>query len=145
MRPNRSPFAFMHSYAGSPARPVRAQKKPAWRGRGKVYRMIKRFRFLRMCAPAPHNLPYIPTQNKPLHPAVVPVPYSHRHRRAKFWRTDSKSFCRFCAAAVPRDRQTGSRGISRSARHRQLFGWLVVVDRRCYSDGGLGRTPDGFR
>ena len=50
------------------------------------------------------------------HPAVVPVPYSHRHRRAKFWRTDSKSFCRFCAAAVPRDRQTGSRGISRSAR-----------------------------
>ena len=24
------------------------------------------------------------------------------------------------------------------ARHRQLFGWLVVVDRRCYSDGGLG-------
>ena len=49
------------------------------------------------------------------HPAVVPVPYSHRHRRAKFWRPDSKSFCRFCAAAVPRDRQTGSRGISRSA------------------------------
>ena len=45
------------------------------------------------------------------HPAVVPVPYSHRHRRAKFWRPDSKSFCRFCAAAVPRDRQTGSRGI----------------------------------
>ena len=86
MRPNRSPFAFMHSYAGSPARPVRAQKKPAWRGRGKVYRMIKRFRFLRMCAPAPHNLPYIPTQNKSLHhaphPAVVPVPYSHSHRRA---------------------------------------------------------------
>ncbi|MCZ7185265.1 hypothetical protein NK283_23825, partial [Salmonella enterica] len=34
------------------------------------------------------------------HPAVVPVPYSHRHRRAKFWRPDSKSFCRFCAAAV---------------------------------------------
>ena len=29
------------------------------------------------------------------HPAVVPVPYSHRHRRAKFWRPDSKSFCRF--------------------------------------------------
>ena len=114
MRPNRSPFSFMHSYAGSPARPVCAQKKPAWRGRGKVYRMIKRFRFLRMCAPAPHNLPYIPTQNKPLHHAVVPVPYSHRHRRAKFWRPDSKSFCRFCAAAVPRDRQTGSRGISRS-------------------------------
>ena len=49
------------------------------------------------------------------HPAVVPVPYSHRHRRAKFWRPDSKSFCRFCAAAVPRDRQTGSQGISRSA------------------------------
>ena len=24
------------------------------------------------------------------------------------------------------------------ARYRQLFGWLVVVDRRCYSDGGLG-------
>ncbi|OXL63329.1 hypothetical protein OA52_03690, partial [Escherichia coli] len=23
------------------------------------------------------------------------------------------------------------------ARYRQLFGWLVVVDRRCYSDGGL--------
>ncbi len=50
------------------------------------------------------------------HPAVVPVPYSHRHRRAKFWRPDSKSFCRFCAAAVPRDRQTGSQGISRSVR-----------------------------
>ena len=31
------------------------------------------------------------------------------------------------------------------ARHRQLFGWLVVVDRRCYSDGGLGFSPDGFR
>ena len=31
------------------------------------------------------------------------------------------------------------------ARHRQLFGWLVVVDRRCYSDGGLGFPPDGFR
>ena len=24
------------------------------------------------------------------------------------------------------------------ARHRQLFGWLVVVDRRCYSDGVWG-------
>ena len=131
MRPNRSPFAFMHSYAGSPARPVRAQKKPAWRGRGNVYRMIKRFRFLRMCAPAPHNLPYIPTQNKPLHhaphPAVIPVPYSHRHRRAKFWRPDSKSFCRFCAAAVPRDRQTGSRGISRSAHLYKLHFVSFVV------------------
>lgn len=31
------------------------------------------------------------------------------------------------------------------ARYRQLFGWLVVVDRRCYSDGGLGFSPDGFR
>ena len=31
------------------------------------------------------------------------------------------------------------------ARYRQLFGWLVVVDRRCYSDGGLGFAPDGFR
>ena len=30
------------------------------------------------------------------------------------------------------------------ARYRQLFGWLVVVDRRCYSDGGLGFSPDGF-
>ena len=124
MRPNRSPFAFMHSYAGSPARPVRAQKKPAWRGRGKVYRMIKRFRFLRMCAPAPHNLPYIPTQNKSLHhaphPAVVPVPYSHSHRRASPLQ-------------------------SPFARHRQLFGWLVVIDHRCYSGGGLGFSPDGFR
>ena len=54
------------------------------------------------------------------HPAVVPVPYSHRHRRAKFWRPDSKSFCRFCAAAVPRDRQTGSQGISRSAHLYKL-------------------------
>ncbi len=93
--------------------------------------MIKRFRFLRMCAPAPHNLPYIPTQNKSLHhaphPAVVPVPYSHRHRRAKFWRTDSKSFCRFCAAAVPRDRQTGSRGISRSAHLYKLHFVSFVV------------------
>ena len=31
------------------------------------------------------------------------------------------------------------------ARHWQLFSWLVVVDRRCYSDGGLGFSPDGFR
>ena len=31
------------------------------------------------------------------------------------------------------------------ARHWQLFSWLVVVDRRCYSDGGLGFFPDGFR
>ena len=31
------------------------------------------------------------------------------------------------------------------ARHRQLFGWLVVVDRRYYSYGGLGFSPDGFR
>ena len=39
----------------------------------------------------------------------------------KFRRTDSKSFCRFCAAAVLRDRQTGSRGISRSARSAHLY------------------------
>ena len=61
------------------------------------------------------------------HPAVVPVPYSHRHRRAKFWRPDSKSFCRFCAAAVPRDRQTGSRGISRSAHLYKLHFVSFVV------------------
>ena len=60
-------------------------------------------------------------------PAVVPVPYSHRHRRAKFWRPDSKSFCRFCAAAVPRDRQTGSRGISRSAHLYKLHFVSFVV------------------
>ena len=30
------------------------------------------------------------------------------------------------------------------ARYRQLFGWLVVVDRRCYSDGGLGFFPRRF-
>ncbi|MEG9988356.1 hypothetical protein V6B01_27755, partial [Escherichia sp. apec-93] len=29
------------------------------------------------------------------------------------------------------------------ARHWQLFSWLVVVDRRCYSDGGLGFSPHG--
>ncbi|EOX2839749.1 hypothetical protein ACPE62_004747, partial [Escherichia coli] len=29
----------------------------------------------------------------------------------KFRRTDSKSFCRFCAAAVPRDRQTDGREV----------------------------------
>ena len=61
------------------------------------------------------------------HPAVVPVPYSHRHRRAKFWRPDSKSFCRFCAAAVPRDRQTGSQGISRSAHLYKLHFVSFVV------------------
>ena len=55
------------------------------------------------------------------------VPYSHRHRRAKFWRPDSKSFCRFCAAAVPRDRQTGSRGISRSAHLYKLHFVSFVV------------------
>ena len=59
--------------------------------------------------------------------AVVPVPYSHRHRRAKFWRPDGKSFCRFCAAAVPRDRQTGSRGISRSAHLYKLHFVSFVV------------------
>ena len=64
------------------------------------------------------------------HPAVVPVPYSHRHRRAKFWRPDSKSFCRFCAAAVPRDRQTGSRGISRSAHLYKLHFVSFVGLRR---------------
>ncbi|OTC06723.1 hypothetical protein AW071_26595 [Escherichia coli] len=31
------------------------------------------------------------------------------------------------------------------AQNRQLLGWLVVVDRQCYSDGGLGFSPDGFR
>ena len=30
------------------------------------------------------------------------------------------------------------------ARNRQPRGWQVVVDRRCYSDGGLGFSPDGF-
>ena len=64
------------------------------------------------------------------HPAVVPVPYSHRHRRAKFWRPDSKSFCRFCAAAVPRDRQTGSRGISRSAHLYKLHFTSFVASLR---------------
>lgn len=39
----------------------------------------------------------------------------------KFRRTDSKSFCRFCAAAVLRDRQTGSRGISRSAHEVRTY------------------------
>lgn len=29
------------------------------------------------------------------------------------------------------------------ARYRQPLGWQVVVDRRCYSDGGLGFSPDG--
>ncbi|HFP0819753.1 TPA: hypothetical protein ACHKJG_004938, partial [Escherichia coli] len=32
------------------------------------------------------------------------------HGSAQFWQPDGKSFCRFRAAAVPRDRQTGSRG-----------------------------------
>ena len=31
------------------------------------------------------------------------------------------------------------------AGNRQPRGWWVVVDRRCYSDGGLGFSPDGFR
>lgn len=31
------------------------------------------------------------------------------------------------------------------ARNRQSLGWQVVVDHRCYSDGGLGFSPDGFR
>lgn len=32
------------------------------------------------------------------------------HGSAQIWQPDGKSFCRFRAAAVPRDRQTGSRG-----------------------------------
>ena len=72
------------------------------------------------------------------HPAVVPVPYSHRHRRAKFWRPDSKSFCRFCAAAVPRDRQTGSRGIHevRTYTNFTSFRLSSVCDAQKPRNGG---------
>ena len=48
------------------------------------------------------------------------------HGSAQFWQPDSKSFCRFRAAAVPRDRQTGSRGISRSARSAHLYNLYFV-------------------
>ncbi|ECS2151322.1 hypothetical protein APO17_24710, partial [Salmonella enterica subsp. enterica serovar Kentucky] len=41
--------------------------------------------------------------------------------------TASKSFCRFRAAAVPRNRQTGSQGISRSAHlYKLTLGSFVV-------------------
>ena len=71
------------------------------------------------------------------HPAVVPVPYSHRHRRAKFWRPDSKSFCRFCAAAVPRDRQTGSRGIHEVRTYTNFTSFrLSVCDAQKPRNGG---------
>ena len=49
------------------------------------------------------------------------------HVSAQFWQPDSKSFCRFRAAAVPRDRQTGSRGISRSAYLYKLHFVSFVV------------------
>ncbi|WP_241380556.1 hypothetical protein, partial [Escherichia coli] len=48
------------------------------------------------------------------------------HGSAQFWQPDSKSFCRFRAAAVPRDRQTGSRGISRSA-HLYNLNFVSIV------------------
>ncbi|EOO2871246.1 TPA: hypothetical protein ACUK7Y_004980, partial [Escherichia coli] len=38
------------------------------------------------------------------------------HGSAQIWQPDGKSFCRFRAAAVPRDRQTGSRGESHEVR-----------------------------
>ncbi|MGK3325598.1 hypothetical protein ACSLO2_26255, partial [Escherichia coli] len=49
------------------------------------------------------------------------------HVSAQFWQPDSKSFCRFRATAVPRDRQTGSRGISRSAHSYKLHFVSFVV------------------
>ena len=75
------------------------------------------------------------------HPAVVPVPYSHRHRRAKFWRPDSKSFCRFCAAAVPRDRQTGSRGIHEVRTYTNFTSFRLS----CYLRRSKPRNGGNFR
>ncbi len=49
------------------------------------------------------------------------------HVSAQFWQPDSKSFCRFRATAVPRDRQTGNRGISRSAHSYKLHFVSFVV------------------
>ena len=47
--------------------------------------------------------------------------HRRHHGRAKFWRTDNKSFCRFCAAAVPRSRQNGSTENPPSARSAHLY------------------------
>ena len=63
----------------------------------------------------------------------------------KFRRTDSKSFCRFCAAAVPRNRQTGGRGISRSVRTYTIstsFRLCAVCDAVKTTDKRQKNPPD---
>src|SRR5699024_12604204 len=73
----------------------------------------------------PQLQPHIPLTHPPFNPPKRPHPHSHPTKQPT--QTASKSFCRFRAAAVPRNRQTGSQGISRSAHlYKLTLGSFVV-------------------
>ncbi len=77
----------------------------------------------------PHNHQQVKTNSPPNHPHFNPQkrPQPHCHPTKRPTQTASKSFCRFRAAAVPRYRQTGSQGFSRSAHLYKLsLGSFVV-------------------
>lgn len=61
----------------------------------------------------------------------------------KFRRTDSKSFCRFCAAAVPRDRQTDGREVHevRTYTISTSFRLCAVCDAVKTADSRQKKSP----
>lgn len=66
------------------------------------------------------------------------------HGSAQIWQPDGKSFCRFRAAAVPRDRQTGSRGESHEVRTYTIstsFRLCAVCDAVKTADNRQKKSP----
>lgn len=66
------------------------------------------------------------------------------HGSAQIWQPDGKSFCRFRAAAVPRDRQTGSRGESHEVRTYTIstsFRLCAVCDAVKTADNRQKKIP----